>query len=124
MKFGFPEKLHHDHDKEFENQLFTNLEKISGVKHSRTTPYHPMGKGQVERFNRTLSMLRTLPEKFKTSWKDHVSKLSYAYNCTRHATTGYSPYNLLFGRSPRLPIDLLFNVLREEKEPASIPEYV
>ena len=84
-----------------------------------------MENGQVERFNRTLlSMLRTLPEKFKISWKDHVSKLSYAYNCTRHATTGYSPYYLLFGRSPRLPIDLLFNVSREEKESASLPEYV
>ena len=84
-----------------------------------------MGNGEVEKFNRTLlSMLRTLPETFKTSWKDHVSKLSYAYNYTRHAATGYSPYHLLFGRSPRLSIDLLFNVSREEKEPASLPEYV
>ena len=80
-----------------------------------------MGNGQVERFNRTLlSMLHTLPEKFKTSWKDHVSKLSYACNCNRHATTGHPPYYFLFGRSPRLPIDLLFNVSREEKESASL----
>ena len=69
-------------------------------------------------------MLRTLPEKLKTSWKNHVSKLSFAYNFTRHATTGNSPYYLLLRRTPRLPIDLLFNVSREEKESASLSEYV
>ena len=126
LKFGFPEKLNLDQGKKFENQPFTHLEKISGVKHSRTKPYHPMvmGNEQEERFNRILlPMLRTLPEKFKTSCKYHVSKLSYGYNCTRHATTGYSPYYLLFRRSSHLPIDLLFNVSREEKESDSLPAY-
>ena len=44
--FGFPAKIHHDQGGEFENQLATSLEKLCGIKHSTTTPYHPRG-GQV-----------------------------------------------------------------------------
>ena len=60
-----------------------------------------------------LSMLPTLPEKYKSSWKNYLSKVIYAYNCTRHSGTGYSPYYVMFGRKPRLPIDL---ILRSEKD--------
>ena len=68
-------------------------------------------------------MLRTLPEKHKSHWKDYLNLLLHAYNCTRHNTTGYSPYFLMFGRHPKLPLDIIFGSLNSE-ETKSYPKYV
>ena len=74
--------------------------------------------------NRTLlSMLRTLPEEKKSNWKDSLNKLIHAYNCTRHETTGFSPFYLMFGRSPRLPVDLLFD-LDNDLQQGDFQDYV
>ncbi|XP_066571623.1 uncharacterized protein LOC136760225 [Amia ocellicauda] len=68
-----------------------------------------MGNGGTERFNRTLgSMLRTLPLKEKHQWPQQIQTLTFAYNATVHETTGYAPFFLMFGRVPRLPVDVMF----------------
>ena len=116
FRFGFPGQILHDQGREFENDLFHELERLSGVKRLRTTPYHAMGNGKAERFNQTLlSMLRTLNDRDKLRWQNSINRVTHAYNCTKHDSTNYSPYFLLFGRHPRLPIDLIFAIERSEK---------
>lgn len=62
-------------------------------------------------------MLRTLTSEQKADWKSSLTKMVHTYNCTRNGVTGFSPYYFLYGRSPRLPVDLLFNLQpREAKE--------
>ena len=108
--YGFPARLHSDQGRQFESKVIKELCHLAGIKKSRTTSFHPMGNGQTERYNRTLmNMLATLGEEKKKNWKAYVGSVCHAYNCTRNDTTGYSPFYLMFGRHPRLPIDLIVN---------------
>ena len=109
--YSFPEKFISDQGRNFESDLIKELCKIAGVKKVHTTPYHPQGNGQCERFNSTLcNMLGTLSEEEKSDWKSHLGCMTHAYNCTKHAFTTYSPYYLMFGRHPRLSIDVEFGL--------------
>ena len=109
--YGFPEQFISDQGRNFESDLIQELCKIAGVKKLHTTPYHPQSNGQCERFNSTLcNMLGTLSDEEKSDWKSHLGCMTHAYNCTKHASTTYSPYYLMFGRHPRLPIDVAFDL--------------
>ena len=102
VHYGFP-----DQEQNFESLLISELCELTQIKKLRTKPYRPEGNGSCERFNRTLiSMLGTLPEDFKSKWTQHISTLTYAYNCTHSNATGFSLYYLLYGRHPLLPIDI------------------
>ena len=109
--YGFPEQFISDQGRNFESDLIKELCKIAGVKKLHTTPYHAQSNGQCERFNSTLcNMLGTLSDEEKSDWKSHLGCMTHAYNCTKHASTTYSPYYLMFGRHPRLPIDVAFGL--------------
>ena len=108
--YQWPEKILTDQGGCFESLLFKNILKLTEIKKLRTSPYRPSTNGQAEKFNSTLlRMLGTLPNSEKPNWAEWVPTLVHAYNCTISKVTGYSPHYLMFGRLPRLPIDIEFD---------------
>ena len=112
--FGAPAYLVSDQGKAFTGHVITHLCELYGVQKLRTSPYHDQTNGQVEPMNQTIiRMISKLEEDRKACWLKHLPELLLTYNATHSAVTGYSPYYLLFGRRPRIPVDYLFPTLRD-----------
>ena len=123
--FGFPQKLLLDQGTKFTRDVITAMCKLLGIEKIRTTPYHPQTNGLAERVHQTLQrMIGKLNLEKHQKWPEHIGSVLIAYKATRSQVTGYSPYFLMFGRRPRLPVDLLFLTMNNREWTHTIDEYV
>lgn len=71
-----------------------------------TTAYHRQTDGLVEKFNHTLCQSMSIYVSCdQKDWDTHIPAILFGYRVRRHETTGDSPFYLLYGREPRLPLD-------------------
>ena len=123
--FGFPRRLMSDQASEFTGQVISELCDLLGITKIRTSPYHLQTNGTVERVHQTLRrMIAKMDPEKRAKWPSHLGPILIAYNATRSLITGYSPYFLMFGCWPRLPVDLPFPTVRRDENSWTTDEYV
>ena len=107
-RIGFPKTLVSDNGTQFTSNTFKAFTKLMDIKHKFTPPYHAQSNGLVERFNGTLkAMLRKLSAERPQDWDRHLPALLFAYRDAPQASTGYSPFELIYGHRVRGPLTYL-----------------
>ena len=123
-KYGFPLTIHSHQGREFKNKVIHDISRVMCAMKTKTTPYHPQSDGLVERFNRTvISMLSMFVTPEKTNWDDLLPFLMLAYNTSVHASTGHTPFRVVFGEECNLPGTLVHRHLQDPSTPADLGEY-
>jgi transposase InsO family protein len=96
-----------DRGSAFESDMFQHLLKRLGIKKVRTTSYHPQTNANAERLHRHYPKALAMLSKTLKDWPKYVDEVAFAYRTTPISGIGYSPFELLYGKSPILPVDYL-----------------
>ena len=107
-RVGFPEQVTSDNGSQFTARHFQAFCDLLEIKHIRTSVYHAMSNGACERYNATLKRcLRKLVVDIPRQWDKYVPAALFSFRDTPHETTGYSPFELIYGHKVRGPVEFL-----------------
>ncbi len=107
-----------DQGPNFMSHTLQQVYQLLGIKRVRTSAYHPQTDGLVERFNQTLkTMLKKFVSQSGKDWDKWLPYLLFAYREVPQASTGFSPFELLFAHQVRGPLDVLRNSWEDKDKP-------
>ena len=121
-RHGAPRTLLSDRGSNFLSSLVREVCFLMGTKKEFTSSYHPQCDGLVERFNGTLAQsLSHYVSSDQKDWDRYLNPVLFGYRVSPSEVTGESPFYMLYGREPRLPMDVSFLPPRDIS--ASIAEH-
>ena len=116
-RVGVARELLTDQGSNFMSDLMKQVCKLLTVNKICTTPYHPAANGLVENFNGVLKkMLKSYAQKQPSNWDKYIPYILFAYREVPNESTGFSPFELLYGRHIRGPLAILKEEWEEPTE--------
>lgn len=106
LKYGLPEIIVTDNGTNFISETLKEVNRLFKIKKVTTTSYRP-NSNQIERFHRSLgNYLKAFVQKEHNRWSDYLDFAIFSYNNSYNIATGFSPFELVFGRICKLPTEI------------------
>ena len=105
-RFGIPRAIVTDHGSHLHNKMMSELSDNIGFCHENSTTYYPHANGQVEAVNKVLkTMLQWMVGQAKSCWNLQLFSALWVYRTTINTSTGFTPFQLVYGLEATLPIE-------------------
>ena len=97
----------------FKNSLMDQVLQQLGIDRIFSAPYHPQSNGKLEVFHKYLKpTLKKLCEKDPTNWDKYLNEVLTSYRITPNLATAETPFFLVYGRDPNLPLHQLLEPMQ------------
>ncbi|MDJ0933722.1 RNase H-like domain-containing protein [Breoghania sp.] len=126
-RYGLAKEVQTDQGSNFMSGLFRQVLEQLGIRQLRSSAYHPESQGALERYHQTLkTMLRAYCTENPDSWDKGIPLVLFATRSATNESTGYSPFELVYGHEVRGPLKFLKERLlgEEGKETPNLLDYV
>ena len=124
-RMGIPEEVLSNQGTNFLSTTMTTIFELLQIHHIKTSPYHPQTNGMLERFHGTLKGMLRKTSLATEEWDIMLPYICFAYCEVPHAATGFSPFELLFGRNVRGPLSMIKDQWTGKvKTPQSVVSFV
>jgi len=115
--FGVPKGIISDRDPRFTADFWKSLMAQLGTKLNMSSANHPETDGQSEKANQVVEdMVRAYVSPYQDDWDDHLVSCEFAYNDSENASHRYTPFYLVHGRHPNVPLNML---MRPTSQPSN-----
>ena len=107
-RVGIPSEMLMEHESRVTIEVMNEVSRLLSLQQLTTIPYRPYSKGPVERFHAILKrVLLTMCAERPNDWDKYLPALLFAVREIPQESLGFSPFELLYGRNVRGPMQIL-----------------
>ena len=116
-RLGIPKVILSDNGRQLISDSMKETFKLLGIEQKLSAPLHPQSHGLVERCNQTIQKtLVKLAEENPSEWDTLLTPTLFALRQMPNASTGFPPFELMYGRKVRGPIDVIADSCSDRNE--------